>query len=456
MDFYLTSKSLKHIKESGFEDDFEIKIFDKTIHCSRFAASFLSRKISRILRSDPTLTKFTIDIPKNLILYSSVSELQNDIKETDFLTKLQKLVEGEPILIEKQNEKANNIIGKNTRLLFEIGNLLENDEMIDSSFSKLFESNSKEISETNFLEKLKVYRHLGNNKMGSKVIEFIAAHFYEIFKESDQKIEKLKSFNRDESERIFSSEKLKIESEDWLFDIVCSLGSEFFFLFDYIEIQYLSVEKVKKLIEMIDSDQVTVHNLLWSSICRRLIIDPYKNNEMNNPRVESDSIKCEQGIFQYLSEINKNSNIYSSKVINFKSSSYDDGDSVDSLFDHSKDTYYRVRNDDGGGYMIFDFQQKKINISKYYLSVPSAKRRATSGQPSTWRIEGSNDEQNWCLIDSKENDSSLNAYSKSNTFTCKNINNQFYQFIRFKPIKSCDNTNFLLLSEIEFYGSIKK
>ena len=102
--------------------------------------------------------------------------------------------------------------------------------------------------------------------------------------------------------------------------------------------------------------------------------------------------------------------------------------------------------------MIFDFQERKINISKYYLSVPSQKRGQSTGQPKTWRIEGSNDEQNWELIDSKENDTSLNAYSKSNTFPCQNINKQFYQFIRLKNI----NDNYLLLSEIEFYGSIKK
>ena len=102
--------------------------------------------------------------------------------------------------------------------------------------------------------------------------------------------------------------------------------------------------------------------------------------------------------------------------------------------------------------MIFDFQERKINISKYYLSVPSQKRGACDGRPKTWRIEGSNDEQKWELIDSKENETSLNSYSKSNTFQCQNINNQFYQFIRLKNI----NNIYLLLSEIEFYESIKK
>ena len=102
--------------------------------------------------------------------------------------------------------------------------------------------------------------------------------------------------------------------------------------------------------------------------------------------------------------------------------------------------------------MIFDFQERKINISKYYLSVPSQKRGSTNGQPNKWRIEGSNDEQKWEEIDSKENETSLNSYSKSNTFQCQNINNQFYQFIRLKNI----NNIYLLLSEIEFYGSIKK
>lgn len=453
MDFYLTSKSLKQIKESGIENDFEIRIFDETIYCSKFVASFISQKISRIMRNDPTISNITLDFSKNPVLYSSIEDLKKDMKEDDFFTKFQKFVEGEPIHIEKSNTQMNNTISTTAKLLFEIGQILENDEMIDSSFSQLYENKTNEIDEKNFLDKLKIYRHC-NSKMSDKVIEFISTHFCEIFQNDESKEKAKKSLSKEELERIFSSDKLKIESEDWLFELICSLGPEFYSLFDYIEIQYLSVEKVKQLIEIIDNEEINIHNLLWSSICRRLLIDPYINNEMKNPRVKNVDIQCEQGIFKYLSEINNVSNIYSSKIIGVKSSQINDGQ-IENLFDHSKSTYFRVRNDDGNGYIIFDFQQQKVNIDKYYVSVITD-NGTTNGRPKTWRIEGSNDEQKWEEIDSKENDTSLNDYGKSNTFKCKNINNQFYQFIRFKPIKDHDGTNLLLLSEIEFYGSIKK
>lgn len=412
-----------------------------------------SQKIARVIRDDPTISNITIEFLKKPVLYSNVEDLKNDMKENDFFTKFQQFVEGEPIRIEKINTKTNNTISTTAKLLFEIGQILENDEMIDSSFSQLFENETDEIDEKNFLDKLKIYRHC-NSKMNDKVIEFISTHFYDIFKNGELKENVMKSVSKEELDSIFSSEKLKIESEDWLFELVCSLGPEFYSLFDYIEIQYLSVEKVKQLIEIIDNEEITVHNLLWSSICRRLLIDPYINNEMKNPRVKCISVQCEQGIFKYLSETNKVSNVYSSKIVVVESSQIKNGQ-IEHLFDHSKDTYFRVCNNNNDGYIIFDFQQQKVNINKYYISV-TTNTGTFNGRPKTWRIEGSNDEQKWEEIDSKENDTSLNGYGYSNTFNCKNINNQFYQFIRFKPIYDHNGSNLLMLSEIEFYGTIKK
>ena len=163
-------------------------------------------------------------------------------------------------------------------------------------------------------------------------MEFISTHCCEIFQNDESKEKAKKLLSKEELERIFSSDKLKIESEDWLFELICSLGPEFYSLFDYIEIQYLSVEKVKQLIEIIDNEEINIHNLLWSSICRRLLIDPYINNEMKNPRVKNVDIQCEQGIFKYLSEINNVSNIYSSKIIGVKSSQINHGE-IENLFE---------------------------------------------------------------------------------------------------------------------------
>lgn len=147
-------------------------------------------------------------------------------------------------------------------------------------------------------------------------------------------------------------------------------------------------------------------------------------------------------------------NVYSSKVIDVKSSRIYDGQ-IESLFDKSRDTHFRLDNQ-SDGYIIFDFKNIKINFSKYYFSVPSSKNGASDGWPKRWRIEGSNDENTWKLIDFKENDSNLNDYGKSSTFTCQTTNNEYYRYIRIKDFTSQFNNHYFLLSEIEFYGNINR
>ena len=92
---------------------------------------------------------------------------------------------------------------------------------------------------------------------------------------------------------------------------------------------------------------------------------------------------------------------------------------IKNIFDHSKDTILRVID----------------NTNRYII------------------IEGSNDSSDWTTINERNNDSSLTNYSASNTFDIKQ-NNNFYRYIRIKEIISQDNGHQLLLSEIEFFGSI--
>lgn len=68
--------------------------------------------------------------------------------------------------------------------------------------------------------------------------------------------------------------------------------------------------------------------------------------------------------------------------------------------------------------------------------------------------------QTWDMIDNKKNDSSLCGFGNSNTFICQNITNEFYRFIRIQEIISYNGadseSHHFILSEIEFYGSIKE
>lgn len=179
------------------------------------------------------------------------------------------------------------------------------------------------------------------------------------------------------------------------------------------------------------------------------MIDVSKLEKYENPlskTFEKTEIQCNYGIFQYLQKLRGN-NPYLSKEIDVETSTVNTGE-IRNLFDH-----FRV-SDPSGSFIIFDFKDKKVNIIKYYFSVPTSSLGHSDGQPKTWIIEGSNDKYNWVTIDKQENDSKLRDYDASNTYSIENTNDIFYRFIRIKEIADQYDRHFLLLSEVEFYGSI--
>ena len=83
----------------------------------------------------------------------------------------------------------------------------------------------------------------------------------------------------------------------------------------------------------------------------------------------------------------------------------------------------------------------------------------------SWQFVGSNDHENWDLIDMKENNSELNGPRNSSHFECSNKNG-FYRYIKFIQTENWNNLSFYTnigyyaryivgLSSIEFFGSIE-
>lgn len=463
MEFYLSSKSLKQVKESGVEEDFKLRIFDNTINCSTFVALFISKQISQNYRNDPTIREFNFSFPTTSTFYNNRSELKNMIEHANFITKFNNFLTGSSIQIEeekegeiKDNDKSKNL--ETAKLIIEFGKVLKNEEMIEKGLNFLYLNDlSDEKSAINSIKVLQTLKDFDYPQNPEQIYDTISKNFCTLFKtksdneEKSIEIDKIKKMSRYDLEQIFSSPNLQIESEDWLFELINSLGPEFNYLYDYIEIQYLSVSNVELLIENIDKYEINLHNLLWSSICRRLLIDVSTVNKKQNPRqIKSQEIKCDDGIFKYLQK-SSNDNVYVSKKIDVKVSGISGGE-IKNIFDHSKDTVLRVK-DNTNSFIIIDFKDKKVNLSKYYFSVPSQGTGTWSYRPKTWIIEGSNDSSDWTTIDERNNDSSLINYNASNTFDIKQ-NNNFYRYIRIKEIISQDNGHKILLSEIEFFGSI--
>lgn len=60
---------------------------------------------------------------------------------------------------------------------------------------------------------------------------------------------------------------------------------------------------------------------------------------------------------------------------------------IENLFDKSLDTVFKFKGNKEPGYILFDFKNKKVNISKYYLSVASKKANFWCDRPKSWKIK---------------------------------------------------------------------
>jgi hypothetical protein len=98
--------------------------------------------------------------------------------------------------------------------------------------------------------------------------------------------------------------------------------------------------------------------------------------------------------------------------------------------------------------ITFQFLSKKIKPSKYLLRTANC-----STYPQGWKLEGSNDKQNWELIDQKNNQTYFNYPFQSYFFDCQS--NSFYSFLKLAQTqKSSSNNNLFILSFVEFGGNI--
>ena len=457
MDFYSTSKTgFKQIIESGVPNDFIFIIFDDEIYCPKSIASFISPIISKHIRNDITFCNYKIVFPPKSRFYSNHNELKNIITNTNFVNLFNNFLQGHPIHLNlaTSNKNENGIDFYLVQLTIELGIALANYDMVYEGCKSL--GLCKEINKmTNddIMKIIKINRDAKNYQSNDKFFNHISSHFYAFCN-----TENLKELNKDELEAIISSPELKIESEDSLFEFITSLGSEFTYLYDYLNVEFLSQENINILVKNINQYDLTIHKKLWLSISNRLTLDPSQlNNLENNPRIKQAEINCNNtGVFEYLRKLS-NGNPYETKAFSIESTPHQCGDHS-KLFDKSKDTFIRLTQNPEN-FILFDFMDKKISISKYSLSVPSSYSTHSLGQPKCWKIQGSNDKESWDDIDSIKNNYDLNGYGKEKTFDVKNKSKKFYRYIWIYKIvnhSSGSHENVLLLSDIEFYGSVRE
>lgn len=130
--------------------------------------------------------------------------------------------------------------------------------------------------------------------------------------------------------------------------------------------------------------------------------------------------------------------------------------------DNSEKSFLRGMNsifdeyDDPNASITFKFGFK-IKLSSYIIHVPQRDQRDRNRNPHKWKLEGSNDEKNWFLLDEVE-DNIFDTETEAVVYRTKNTSDyfSFFKITKFDDIILNNEIRFnqLILYDIEFFGII--
>ncbi|OHS99455.1 hypothetical protein TRFO_08393 [Tritrichomonas foetus] len=411
---------LKATQTTHLENDFQFLFQNLYYKCSRFLACFISPKVCDLIKLDPTTNTFKIKIDWDH--YSTEEDTFDDENQSnliqDVFTKLTYLMKGKEIEINKKEED----------ILIKMALELGNGELLS-----MLKKEGDTMKVENVIEKLNVLSQ--SHITTEEEIAFIASHFTEFTEKQ------IKEMCVDTLESVMSHPKFVIKNENWLYDLIISLGKKYDVLLSYVEFEYLCDEKMNDFLEKIEFDDLNIK--IWRNLCRRLKL--HVDSHLHYTRHIGVHIPYEnepfKGIFNKLNE-ECNGNAISKEIVLTKAS---DGGSCHSQFiNYSSDNCHSISGENN--WLLFDFQKRAVILQSYTLQSPSS----NSYFLISWSIEGSNDKTNWALID-KQITRDICANNLFKTFTCNS--EQSYQYIRLRrEAPDSEGSNYITFKNIEFFG----
>jgi hypothetical protein len=330
---------------------------------------------------------------------------------------------------------------------------LDNFELNELIFK--FIDESKPLNISNCISRMKAKKRFGVEMKGES--EFIGSHF------SEMNIESIKSLDVCVLKDILKSDSLKIENEDWLLKLIVEFGSKYFELFGSVRFEYLNCSSIDLFFENvcfedIDSniwDQLwnrSRHQLIYSS--NELSLNRFKNCLSRNPPSESNASSVSTSLFSGLihhlcSECD--GNVHERGVVNITCSSRERSQCWQ-VVNYEWNDYFYTQNSPNS-WIQFDFKDRLVCLTHYAL-----KSDGHYGHLVEWTVSGSKDGNSWTIVDYQKTQA-LNGRLLTKLFECgdKSSDSEFYRYFRLTQTgKNSSGTDYLLLSNIEFFGSIVK
>lgn len=455
--FILSSAGLKNVVKD--KDEFTFIFGDHKISMNAIFAEFISPIVSHLHISDPTISSFQFNCNINSELnekFGSSSKL-GELFTEDIIELFKNLSSGIPISINEDQCTKLRIIS-----IF-----LCNEEL----FQQLSKFHPFEINLSNIdrcLSEIQFMENISNPSNETKILsttllDFISSNFYLI----DQK--KLRELSFSVLFLIIQNKKLKIESEDSLFNFIKELFNDKkdnnFTIIDFlemIEVKKLSNEKFSEFIQIINFNEITGN--LWMNICSRFCSNETSNDDPSERYYfipgksylyDGNKSHSFEGIInQITKEVGGNVNDKGAVIVTASSQSNTSDYPKHAVDLHNKVSYF-ITNNVENSWIKYDFKNKKVRPTHY--SIMSEPYDKGNSHLKNWVIEGSNNNDDWNVLDSKSGITDLDNKSVFKTFKInKELKcNEYYRYLRLRITgPSASGKNILSLAALEYFGSI--
>lgn len=444
----------------GIEQNEFCFIFGKhELRMNNIFAEFISPTVSYLHKTDPTINSIHYE---NIFSTNSkflIEELFNE----ETLSLLKKISSGFPIEINKEQ-------GFNMQLI----SIIINNEELFEKIDEIYPFNINEFNVDYYLQHLQVFHYfLGNSQHFnySKIIDFIASHFYSI----DEN--KLLYLPRSILHSIISNEHFKIKNEDSFLDFINRVFSiendqekDNFSKIDFyekIEFLGLSDKKFQEFLNHFEFNEMTTD--LWRKICQCFLLnfvksskksEPKENRYLHNFKTYDYDDKTENGLKGIIHHLTAEhgGNVDSKGVVKVTASSVYNGHYPKTVVDFEDAQHFFESNDKQNSWVKFEFVQRKVKPTHYSIKTRNAGKG--SRHLKNWVVEGSNTnfDNDWIILDFRNDVNLLDGKSIVQTFDIQNIlnDNESFRYLRIRQTGcNTSNDNFMTLSALEFFGTVQ-
>lgn len=433
--FSLSANGYKNINFSSLPYDFTFVVNGDSYHTNRVIADFLSPLISKTHVSDPTFSSYVINLQNvgnfnDIIKLGQLKEFQITIDNVKF--------------VKEVFEKLGNV------------SFYDN---FEAYYDHTINDNANSFDIYDYVNKIIIKEKLGSTNL-SKEISFISQRFYEI----DKNTELISKLTPTLLEDILRSPKLCITSEDTLVDLLLTLGSSYFHLFEYVHFSEITPKIYKKFIDAFDIN--FLNESIWKTINNRIYSEKNKENEEFNFSSIEEEIEINEkrykkkkemiknfendgfnnnGIISHLTQVGQG-NPHRRKLMDVTSSSVYLYHFPESCLDLMEDTYF-ASDDFNNQWILFDFKHNEI-IPSFYLI---RSQYDYVNNLKSWMIEGSIDGNEWTIMDKRLG---VDCLKEKNVIARFSIQKPMRcRFVRLTQLgNNWNDNNFLIISGIEFFG----